>query len=181
VAPAIVRQAGATQASVACAVGRDRLSATWEGSVWVSVGGIRHRGGLLHVPRTAHWKHLASYGRMPYTRLMAREQAKGASRGVRSGVRKAGARTVRTARLEARVAGDVHSTLKRAAELQGRSLSDFVVSAAHDAACRAIEEAELIRLAVEDQRQLAKAIFEPPAPAKALRRAFRRRRELLGK
>jgi uncharacterized protein (DUF1778 family) len=112
---------------------------------------------------------------------MAREQAKRVSRGVRGGVRKAGVRRGATARLEARVAADVHSTLKRAAELQGRSLTDFVVSAAHEAACRAIEEADLVRLSVEDQRQLAAAIFEPPEPTEALRRAFRRRRELLGK
>ena len=48
---------------------------------------------------------------------------------------------VRTARIEARIAPDVLSLVKRAAEMQGRSISDFVVSAAHEAAHRAIEEA----------------------------------------
>ncbi len=51
-----------------------------------------------------------------------------------------------TARLEARLPANIYALLKRAAELQGRSLTDFVVSAAHDAAVRAIEEAEIIRL-----------------------------------
>ena len=37
--------------------------------------------------------------------------------------------------------------LKRAAELQGRTMTDFVVSAVQDAAQRAIEQAEVIRLA----------------------------------
>ena len=70
--------------------------------------------------------------------------------------------------------------LKRAAELQGRTLTDFVVSAAHDAACRAIEEAEIVHLSVEDQRRIAHAILRPPAPSPALRRAAKRRKKLLG-
>ncbi|MCC6392546.1 MAG: DUF1778 domain-containing protein [Bryobacterales bacterium] len=85
-----------------------------------------------------------------------------------------------TARLEARLPVEVHALLKRAAELQGRTLTDFVVTAARDAACRVIEEADIIRLSVEDQRQLAEAILNPPEPAPALRRAFARRHELFG-
>ena len=85
-----------------------------------------------------------------------------------------------TARLEARLPIHVHALLKRAAEIEGRSLTDFVVSAASDAARRAIEETGIIRLSVEDQRRLAKAILRPPRPTQALRKAFRRRRELLG-
>lgn len=34
-----------------------------------------------------------------------------------------------TARLEARISTDLHLMLKRAAELQGRTMTDFVVSA----------------------------------------------------
>jgi uncharacterized protein (DUF1778 family) len=85
-----------------------------------------------------------------------------------------------TARLEARLPVDIYALLKRAAELQGRTLTDFVVTAARDAACRVIEEADIIRLSVEDQRQLAEAILNPPEPTSALRRAFRRRHELFG-
>jgi uncharacterized protein (DUF1778 family) len=85
-----------------------------------------------------------------------------------------------TARLEARLPVDVYALLKRAAELQGRTLTDFVVTAARDAACRVIEEADIIRLSVEDQRQIAEAILNPPEPAPALRRAFARRHELFG-
>lgn len=85
-----------------------------------------------------------------------------------------------TARLEARLPTNVHKLLKRAAEIQGRSLTDFVVAAAHDAACRAIEEAEVVRLSLEDQHRLAKALIKPPAPTAALRRAFHRRKALLG-
>ena len=48
------------------------------------------------------------------------------------------AHTAATARLEARISPELHSMLKRAAELQGRTLTDFVVSAVQDAAQRAI-------------------------------------------
>ena len=85
-----------------------------------------------------------------------------------------------TARLEARLPANVHKLLKRAAEIQGRTLTDFVVAAAHEAARRAIEEAEVVRLSVEDQERLAKAILKPPAPNATLKRAFRRRRALFG-
>jgi uncharacterized protein (DUF1778 family) len=85
-----------------------------------------------------------------------------------------------TARLEARLPNDVYALLKRAAEIEGRTLTDFVVSAAHEAACRIIEATEIIRLSVEDQRQIADAILSPPEPTPALKQAFQRRRELLG-
>ena len=46
----------------------------------------------------------------------------------------------RTARIEARIAPDALAVVKRAAEIQGRSVSDFVVAAAREAANRTIEE-----------------------------------------
>jgi uncharacterized protein (DUF1778 family) len=39
---------------------------------------------------------------------------------------------------------------------------------------------EIIRLPVEDQRQLTEAILNPPDPTPTLRRAFERRDELFG-
>lgn len=77
-----------------------------------------------------------------------------------------------TARLEARLPTSLYATLKRAAELKGRSISDFVVSAAHDAARRAIEEEEIIRLSAEDQLRFAEALITPPKPNAALKRAM---------
>jgi uncharacterized protein (DUF1778 family) len=85
----------------------------------------------------------------------------------------------RTARLEARIAPDALAVVKRAAELQGRSVSDFVVAAAQEAANRAIEEAQIIRLSVEDQRAIADAILNPPPLTPAMERARARHRELI--
>lgn len=85
-----------------------------------------------------------------------------------------------TARLEARLPRDVMIRLKRAAEIQGRTLSDFVIAAADEAACRTINETEIVRLSFEAQRQIAAAIMDPPEPAPSLRRAAKRYRELFG-
>ena len=77
----------------------------------------------------------------------------------------------RTARIEARIAPEALRVVKRAAELQGRSISDFIVAAAQAEAHRMIEETQIIRLSVEDQRAFADAILNPHAPNDALRRA----------
>jgi uncharacterized protein (DUF1778 family) len=73
------------------------------------------------------------------------------------------------------------AVLKRAAELQGPSLSDFVVAAAQQATHRVIEEVQIIRLSVEDQRAFAEAILNPPRPSPTLRRAPEAHGRLIGK
>ncbi len=79
--------------------------------------------------------------------------------------------STRSARLEARISPDALAIVKRAAEIQGRSVSDFVVAAAHEAAQKAIAESQIIRLSVDDQRAFAQSLVNPPEPAPALRRA----------
>ena len=85
-----------------------------------------------------------------------------------------------TARLEARLPADIHAMLKRAAQIQGRSLTDFVVTAAQEAARHTIEDAEIIRLSAEGQRRFAEALLNPPEPNEALKRAFEHHRRLVG-
>jgi uncharacterized protein (DUF1778 family) len=85
----------------------------------------------------------------------------------------------RTVRIEARIAPDALAVVRRAAELQGRSLSDFVVSAAEEAATRTIEEAQIIRLSVEDQRAIAATILNPPPLTPAMERAVARHRKII--
>ena len=86
----------------------------------------------------------------------------------------------RTARLEARIAPEALVLVKRAAEIQGRSVSDFVVAAAQDAVHRAIEETSIIRLSAEDQRRFVEALLNPPAPTPALLRAKEAHAQLFG-
>ena len=86
-----------------------------------------------------------------------------------------------TARLEARISTELHALLKRAAELQGRTMTDFVVAAVQAAAQRAVEQAEVVRLSLADQECFAQALLSPPPPSPALERAFVRRSKLLRK
>jgi len=88
--------------------------------------------------------------------------------------------TTSTARLEARISSELHVMLKRAAEIEGRSMTDFVVAAVQDAAKRAIEQSSVIRLTLDDQECFAAALLSPPKPTAALKRAFTRRKKLLG-
>lgn len=84
-----------------------------------------------------------------------------------------------SARLEARISTDLHAMLKRAADIQGRTMTDFVVAAVQQAAQQAIERAEVIRLTLVDQESFANALVAPPKPRPALKRAFARRRKLI--
>ena len=85
----------------------------------------------------------------------------------------------RTARVEARIAPDALSVVRRAAELQGRSLSDFMVAAALKDAQQTIAEAHVIRLSVDEQRRFAELLLNPPPLAPAMRRALAARERLL--
>ncbi|SJM92509.1 conserved hypothetical protein [Crenothrix polyspora] len=88
--------------------------------------------------------------------------------------------TIRTSRIEARIAPDALAIVKRAAELEGRSVSDFVVSAAQAAARRTIEETSLIRLSSEDQRHFVELLLNPPPLSPALVRAKDAHAQLFG-
>ena len=69
--------------------------------------------------------------------------------------------------------------IKRAAEIEGRSVGDFVVAAAHQAAQRIVAETHVLHLTLADQQALAEALATPPKPAPALRRARTAHRRLI--
>ena len=85
----------------------------------------------------------------------------------------------RTARLEARITREALAIVRRAAGIQGRSVSDFVVAAAQEAARKTVAETEVIRLSREAQERFVALLLNPPVPAPALKRAFRRHRSLI--
>ena len=87
--------------------------------------------------------------------------------------------SISTARLEARISTELHALLKRVAELQGRTMTDFVVAAVQEAAQRALEQSEVIRLSLADQECFAQELMSAPQPSQALIRAFARRSKLL--
>jgi uncharacterized protein (DUF1778 family) len=87
--------------------------------------------------------------------------------------------STRSVRLEARITPDGLAMVKRAAEIQGRSISDFVVAAAEEAAERTITERQIIKLSLEDHRAFFEAMMNPPNPGPALRRAKAAHRKLI--
>ena len=88
--------------------------------------------------------------------------------------------TTRGARLEARVSATQKSLLQQAAALSGRTLSEFVVASAQDAARRVIAEHESIRLSREEQLAFVKALLNPPQPNARLKRAAKVYRQRAG-
>lgn len=84
-----------------------------------------------------------------------------------------------TARLNVRISTDLYALVKHAAEIQGHTITDFVVAAVQDAALRVIEQSEVVSLSLVDQKSFAKALLAPALPSPALERARTRRRRLL--
>ena len=87
----------------------------------------------------------------------------------------------RSERVEARVTPEQKRLLERAAALEGRSLTDFVLSSAQTAAAETISRHELLKLTPDDQDVFVAALLKPPAPNKALRAAAARFRAARGR
>lgn len=86
----------------------------------------------------------------------------------------------RQARLEARLAPEVHEILRRAAEIEGRSLTDFVVAAASAAARQTIAQSEVLYLSRQSAQVFASLLIDPPAPTPAMERARAHHERLIG-
>ena len=83
-------------------------------------------------------------------------------------------------RMETRLPAEAKRQIEYAAELQGRSVSDFVVAAALEQATKVIEQQKIIRLSLEDSEAIANAILHPSKPnAKAIA-AARHYKETMG-
>jgi len=85
----------------------------------------------------------------------------------------------RSERLEARVTPGQKTLLRQAAELQGRTLSEFIVQAASEAATRVVQQHQIIDLTAEEQAVFVEALLNPPKPGPRLRAAARRYRKAM--
>ena len=97
----------------------------------------------------------------------------------RKKVVKAAVRRAKVARLEARVSPEQKQLFERAADLQGRSLTEFVVRSTQEAAQEAIREHELMSLTALDTKAFVAALMKPPAPGKRLKQAAARYKSLM--
>jgi uncharacterized protein (DUF1778 family) len=86
----------------------------------------------------------------------------------------------RAERLEARITAEQKSLIERAAALQGRTVTDFVLTSVQDAARRAIEEHNQLALSVRDSEAFVDALLNPKPVNDRLRDTVRRYRERAG-
>jgi uncharacterized protein (DUF1778 family) len=82
----------------------------------------------------------------------------------------------KTQRLEARLSRDQKELLQHAADLLGRTLTDFIVNASQEAAKKIIHEQQVIRLTIKDSHDFAQTLLNPPKPNAALKTAAKRYR-----
>jgi uncharacterized protein (DUF1778 family) len=88
--------------------------------------------------------------------------------------------TTKTARLEARITDAQKSLLQHAADLTGRSLTEFVLASAQEAAARTVREHEVLTLGSRDRQVFVDALLRPMPPSKRLRKAARRYKSTTG-
>jgi uncharacterized protein (DUF1778 family) len=81
--------------------------------------------------------------------------------------------TTKAERIEARITRAQKQMLQRAAEIDGRTLTDFILNSAQAAARQIIHQHELLLLRDKDREIFINALLKPPAPNAKLRRAAR--------
>lgn len=86
----------------------------------------------------------------------------------------------KTARLEARLTDEQKALLQHAADLAGRSLTEFVVTSAQEVAARTVREHEVLSLIGRDRQIFVDALLKPNRPSQRLRKAARRYRTITG-
>ncbi len=88
--------------------------------------------------------------------------------------------TARSQRLEARISKAQKELFVRAADLQGRSLTDFVIASAQAAALETVRTHDALRLSDRERQTFVSALLASPAPTETLQRAVKRYRERTG-
>ncbi|MGO9445093.1 MAG: DUF1778 domain-containing protein [Thiobacillaceae bacterium] len=86
----------------------------------------------------------------------------------------------RSERLEARVSKPQKNLFLRAALLQGRSLTDFLIASVQEAAEKTLRAHDVLTLSEQDRKAFVEALLQPHAPGKALRQAAKRYKERTG-
>jgi uncharacterized protein (DUF1778 family) len=86
----------------------------------------------------------------------------------------------KTYRFDARLNEDQKYLIQRAADLEGRSMTDFVIQSAEEAAKRTVEHRSMLILSAHDTEIFVNALLNPPEPGPVLRKAFREYRKFKG-
>lgn len=85
-----------------------------------------------------------------------------------------------SARLEARISPEQKSILVRAAALEGRTVTDYIVAHLIPIAAKAIQERDVIKLSPRDSELFVRTLLNPPEPNENLIRAWEDYHKTLG-
>jgi uncharacterized protein (DUF1778 family) len=86
----------------------------------------------------------------------------------------------RLERLEARISKAQKALFVRAATVQGRSLTDFLIASMQEAAERALRAYDMLTLSERDRKSFVTAIVKPATAGKTLRQAAKLYKERMG-
>jgi len=86
----------------------------------------------------------------------------------------------RSERLEARISKAQKALFVRAATVQGRSLTDFLIASVQEAAERALRAHDVLTLSERDRKIFVEALVKPAVPGKVLRQAVKRYKNRTG-
>jgi uncharacterized protein (DUF1778 family) len=78
------------------------------------------------------------------------------------------------ARLEARISQEIKALLQKAADLEGRTLTDFAIATLQAEAYRVIDRHQKLKLSIEDSEAFVNALLNPPKPNDAIKAAAHR-------
>lgn len=86
----------------------------------------------------------------------------------------------RNTRLEVRVSGDQKSYFQQAADLAGRTLSEFVINSTQDAAAKVMASNDAMVLSRQEQATFVTSLLKPSQPGARLRSAAENYRQAAG-
>lgn len=90
-----------------------------------------------------------------------------------------GNRSPSTTTLETLVSPEIKALWQKAAELEGQTLTDFVIASVQEAACKVISQHQTLKLNREDSEAFVDALLNPPEPNNTLKAAALRYQQIM--
>jgi uncharacterized protein (DUF1778 family) len=87
----------------------------------------------------------------------------------------------KTYRFDARLNEEQKILIQRAADLEGRTMTDFVLHSAESAAERTIQERAILIASARETEMFVDALLNPPKPGSVLRNAARHYKESMAR
>jgi len=88
-------------------------------------------------------------------------------------------RSPSTTTLETLVSPEIKALWQKAAELEGQTLTDFVIASVQEAACKVISQHKTLKLNLEDSEAFVDALLNPPEPNNTLKAAALRYQQII--